>query len=81
MAEPGLPVAAVEHGKKVVVSTNGKQFAVAEHNFTIIPSVTLLCDIPNTIEESGQVLIGVKDAALEPSNPLRHSAITLPVLS
>lgn len=80
VGEPGLPVAAVERGKKVVVSTNGKKFAVADHDFTkmsIIPSVTVLCDIPNNIDESfyrGQVFVGLKDAALEPSSPLRHSA-------
>ena len=41
IGEPGLPVAAVERGKRVVVSTAGKKFAVADHDFTkfaIIPS-------------------------------------------
>lgn len=78
VGEPGLPMAAVERGKKVVVSTNGKQFTVADHDFTkfsIIPSVTVVCDIPESIDMSfyrGQVLVGVKDSALEPSSPLRH---------
>ena len=75
VGEPGLPVAAVERGKSVVVAMNGKRFAVADHDFTkfsVIPSVTVLCDVPGTIEESfyrGQVLVG---AVLEPSSPLRH---------
>jgi hypothetical protein len=33
VGEPGLPVAAIERGKQVCVSTNGKKFAVADHNF------------------------------------------------
>lgn len=71
-------MAAVERGKKVVVSTNGKQFAVADHDFTkfsMIPSVTVVCDIPEKIDKyfyRGQVLVGLKDSALEPSSPLRH---------
>ena len=79
VGEPGLPVAAVERGKKVIVTTSGKKFAVADHDFTkfaIIPSVTMICDIPENIDGSfyrGQVLIGLKDAALEPSSPLRHT--------
>ena len=79
VGEPGIPVAAVERGKKVIVSTSGKKFAVSDHDFTkfgIIPSVTMLCDIPQTLDESfyrGQVFVGLKDAVLQPSNPLRHS--------
>lgn len=79
VGEPGLPVAAVERGKQVVVSANGKRFSVADHDFTkcsIIPSVTVVCDIPNTIDDSfycGQVYVGVKDAIFEPSGGLRHS--------
>lgn len=79
VGEPGLPVAAVERGKQVVVSTSGKKFAVADHDFTkfaIIPSVVVMCDIPTSIEDSfyrGQVFVGIKDATLEASSPLRHS--------
>ena len=53
VGEPNLPVAAVERGKQVVVFNSGRKFAVADHDFTkcsIIPSVTLFCDIPNDIE-------------------------------
>ena len=61
------------------MSTSGKKFAVVDHDFTkcsVIPSVTLLCDVPETIDGSfyrGQVFVGIKDAILEPSSPLRHS--------
>ena len=34
VGEPGLPVAAVERGKSVVVTTSGKRFSVADHDFT-----------------------------------------------
>ena len=79
VGEPNLPVAAVERGKQVIVSSSGHKFAVADHDFTkysITPSVTLFTDIPDSIEGSfyrGQVFVGIKDAVLEASSPLRHS--------
>ncbi|GES90525.1 hypothetical protein GLOIN_2v1782174 [Rhizophagus clarus] len=54
VGKPGYPVAAVERGRQVIVSKN-KTFYVADHDFMkcdIIPSVTMICDIPCTIEES-----------------------------
>lgn len=78
VGEPGLPVVAVERGKKVIVSASGKKYAVADHDFikfSIIPSVTVICDIPEGADQSfycGQVLVGLKDSKLEPSGPLRH---------
>lgn len=80
VGEPGIPVAAVERGKQVLVTMTGKKFKVADHDFTkcgMIPSVTLVCDIPPTIEESfytGQVYVGLKDPIFEPSSALRHAA-------
>jgi hypothetical protein len=77
VGEPGFPVAAVERGKQVLVSLKTK-FTIADHDFTkcgIIPSVTMLCDIPNNIDESfyrGQVYVGLKDPIFQPSDPLRH---------
>lgn len=78
VGEPGHPVAAVERGKRVVVGVD-QVFAVSDHDFTkfsIVPSVTMLIDIPESVNEGsfyrGQVYVGVKDLALEPSTPLRH---------
>ena len=54
VGEPGLPVASVERGKKVLVSLN-KTFQVCDHDFTrfsLIPSVTLLIDAPDKIDGS-----------------------------
>ena len=74
IGEPGYPVAAVERGKQVLVSCHTK-FQVADHDFTkcgIIPSVIMLCDIPDNIDQSfyrGKVSIGLKDPIFEPSDP------------
>ena len=78
IGEPGFPVAAAERGRQVIVSSQDT-FAVGDHDFckfSFIPSVTLLVDIPEDIESSwysGQVFVGIKDAAFEPSSPLRHA--------
>ena len=77
VGEPGHPVAAVERGKRVIVKED-KVFAVSDHDFTkfsVIPSVTMVLEIPDSINGSfyrGQVYVGVKDLILEPSSPLRH---------
>ncbi|GES97370.1 hypothetical protein GLOIN_2v1782174 [Rhizophagus clarus] len=53
---------------------------VADYDFTkcdVIPSVTIICDISCTIDESfykGQVYVGLKDSIIQPSDPLRHIA-------
>ena len=78
VGEPGFPVAAAERGRQVIVSAQNT-FTVGDHDFckfSFIPSVTLLVDIPESIEGSwysGQVLVGIKNAAFEPSSPLRHA--------
>jgi hypothetical protein len=78
VGEPGFPVAAVDRGKKVVVSKDST-FAVADHDFTktgIIPSVTMICNIPESINGdfyTGKVRIGLKDPIFQPSSPLRHA--------
>ena len=75
---PGYPVAAAKRGRQVNVSSQNT-FAVGDHDFckfSFIPSVTLLVDIPEKIECSwypGQVFVGIKDAAFEPSSQLRHA--------
>ena len=78
VGEPGLQVAAVERGIQVIKSNNGRKYAVADHDFikcSVIPSVTPLCQTPETIDGSfyrGDAFVGIKDAILEPSSPLRH---------
>ena len=78
VGEPGNPVAAVDRGKAVLVNKN-VSLSVADHDFTklkLMPSVTLVCDVPATISETfyhGQVFVTVKDAVLQPSTPLRQA--------
>ena len=78
VGEPGFPLAAVERGKEVIVSLN-ETFVVGDHDFakfSVIPSVCLLVDIPESFEGSwyqGQVFIGFKDAVFKPSSPIRHA--------
>lgn len=51
---------------------------VADHDFTkakITPSVTLICDVPESINESfyrGDVFVCYKDTIFQPSSPFRH---------
>ena len=86
VGEPGFPVAAVERGKQVVVSTDAP-FCVGDHDFTkakIVPSVTLLCNVPEKITDSfysgGKVQVTLKGGIFEPSSPLRHCSELLHTL-
>ena len=86
MGEPGYPVAAVEHGRRVIVCKD-LSFEVGDHDFTkvsIVPSVTLVADIPDTLAGSwyeGQVVVTLKEAAFEPSSPLCHATELKALLS
>ncbi|CAG8612740.1 7401_t:CDS:2, partial [Scutellospora calospora] len=76
--EPEFPIAAVERGKKVVVSRE-TTFAVANYDYTktgIILSITIICNILESINEdfyTGKVRIGLKDLIFQLSSPLRHA--------
>ena len=65
VGEPGHRDVAVDKGKCVLVSED-KVFAVSDHDFTkfsIIPSVTMILDMPDTVDRSfyrGQLYVGVK---------------------
>ncbi|CAG8523511.1 4076_t:CDS:2, partial [Scutellospora calospora] len=78
VGEPGFPVAAVERGKRVVISKDST-FVVGDHDYTktgIVPSVTMICDIPESIDGdfyNGNVYISLKDPIFQPSSPIRHS--------
>ena len=79
VGEPNFPALAAERGRRVLVGAH-VTFEVADHDFTkfsIIPSVSLIVQIPETIDSSwyeGVVHVGYKDAVLEPSTALRHAA-------
>lgn len=78
VGEPDCPVASAERGRRVPMRAN-QSLQAGDHDFTkfgIVPSVTFILDIPDSIEESwytGSVHVGVKDAIFEPSSPLRHA--------
>ena len=76
VGEPGLPVAAAERGRQVLVHSS-TFFDVGDPNFTkssITPPVSFLVDIPDDIVGSwyaGQVYVLFKDTTctFEPSSP------------
>ena len=78
IGEPNYPVAACERGGRVLVAKN-ETFEVGDHDFTrflVIPSVSFIIKIPETIEGSwyeGEVHVAYKDAVFEPSSALRHA--------
>ena len=78
IGEPGAPVASAERGRQVIVRS-GMLLQAADHDFTkfsVIPSVVLVCDIPDEISGSwytGAVMVMFKEGAFEPSSPIRHS--------
>ena len=55
-----------------------KRFEVGHHDFSkfsLTPSVALVIGIPETVDGSfyrGDVFVGLKENAFEPSNPVRH---------
>ena len=81
VGELGFPVVG-----KVIVRA-GTTFEAGGHDFTIfsiIPSVVLVNDIPDSIQEywyRGQVLVGFENAAFEPSTPMRHATELVSILS
>lgn len=78
VGEPDAPVASAERGRQVIVHS-GTRLEAADHDFTkfsIIPSVVLICDIPEEVSGSwytGEVKVLLKEGAFEPSSALRHS--------
>src|SRR6266498_2828350 len=77
VGEPGYPVVAVERDRQVLVTYN-KSIQVLDYDFTkcgIIPNVTMICDIPKSIEQSfyhRKVYVGLKDPIFQPSDPFHH---------
>ena len=69
ISEPSFPVAAAEHGRRVLVKV-GTSFEVADHdftNFSVIPSVVLQNQIPEDVTSSwyrGQVFVTLKEGCI-----------------
>ena len=70
------------HGCRVLVRAD-TTFEMGDHDiskFSIIPSVSLLVDIPAELSGSwyhGLVTLSLKGGAFEPSSPLRHNMAEL----
>ena len=67
VGELSNPAAAVDGGKRVIVSLDRK-FAVADHDHTkcsLVPSVVMVCSISPTIKESfyrSRVIVGMRQS-------------------
>lgn len=78
IGEPGCAVATAERGHRVLVAQN-ERCLVGDHDlttFSVVPSILLVVDIPEEITGlmyTGQVFVGLKDAAFEPSSPMQHT--------
>ena len=81
IGEPGSPLGTVARGKQTVVQS-GIPLLCSDHDTStkmkVIPSTTLLVDVPEKVEESsfyrGQACTILKDHVFQPSSPLRHCA-------
>lgn len=77
VGEPNCPLAAAERGRQVLVHSSTS--FMGDHHFTrmsIIPSVSLLVDIPEELAGSwytGKVHVLFKDSTFKLSSPARHS--------
>ena len=85
VGKSNFPLAAVPQGKQVLVACN-EAFQVGDHNFStisLIPTVTLINDIPESIEKSwyhGKACVGIKMTATDPSSALRNATEIAKVL-
>lgn len=79
VGEMGFPVGAAIKTRRVVVGENEVLFK-ADHDFShfnLIPSVSLVVEIPESVEESfyqGDTTVTIKCAISQPSSAARHVA-------
>lgn len=79
VGEMGFPVGAAIKTRRVVVGEN-EVLVKADHDFSrfnLIPSVSLVINIPESLEESfyeGDTTVTIKCAITQPSSASRHVA-------
>ena len=79
VGEPHTPIAATSSNRGTLQQM-GRIHAAADHDFhkfNLTPSVSLIVDVPESIEESfhtGKVYVTLKDSIFEGSSPFRHGA-------
>lgn len=78
IGEPSNPVAALDRGRRVLTSVS-RPVQALDHDFTkfkVVPSVSLVVDIPENSNESfyrGDVHVNLHDAIFSPSSSLMHA--------
>ena len=72
IGEPGIPEATTSHNRRALTKS-GIILEASDHNYHIVnitPSVTLSCEIPNSLQKSlysGQIHVSLKDSAFHGS--------------
>ena len=85
VGEPGTPEASTSHNRRAL-TLHGIEMEASDHNYhtvSMTPSVSLLCDVPDSPNESfygGQIFVGIKDSVFNGSDPLRHVVELLTIL-
>ena len=85
VGEPEHPTACLDRGRRVL-GMSGLPVTSMDHDFTtskVVPSVSLVCDIPESVESSfyrGTVVVHPKDGIFYPSSALRHAWELIDVL-
>ena len=85
MGELNFPLAALPHGRRVLVANN-ESFQVGDHDFStisLILTVILINDIPERVDKSwyhGKACVGIKISATDPSTSLQNATEVANVL-
>jgi hypothetical protein len=80
VGEPGTPVETGARQHHAAIAGSKQELTASDHSFhtaSLTPSGVLVTEIPEQLSDSwyhGKLYISLKDAALEPSSPLRHMA-------
>ena len=86
VGEPGTAVSTGVRGRMSIVPTSTTLGAL-DHDMqskaSLVPSVTLECNIPNAVGESfvqGQVHTAINDAVFQTASGFRHTAVTIKLI-
>ncbi len=87
VGEPGAAISTGVRGhNKVLAPVDGPTLTALDHDFHVcglVPSVVLLCDIPQDKADSffrGTICVTTKDKIFQPSTPYRHATELVAVL-
>lgn len=80
VGEPDTPITTNVRSHNRVLSHTDVQIVATDHDFHLaglVPSVTLVIDIPDSAKESfftGKIFVRTKDKIFQPSSPYRHAS-------